>query len=316
MPAECPAMAKVFVTRALPFPALDRLREAHEVDEWPGDLPPGLDELRARAREADGLLSLVTDRVDAAAARRRAAAEGDRQHGGRDRQHRPRGGRRARHPGRQHARRADRRHRRPRLRAAARAGAPDRAGRRDGALGRVADVGAGRRPRRRPRRAPRSASSAGAGSGRRWRAAPRASGWRSSTARARPACRSRSCSSGPTSSRVHTPLTPETRHLIDADALARMKPTALLVNTARGGVVDQDALRDAPCTRERSPAPRSTSPTPSRCPPTTRCSTRRTCWSCRTSARPPCARVRRWRRWRSTTCWRRSTAARCRYPVA
>jgi glyoxylate reductase len=44
---------------------------------------------------------------------------------------------------------------------------------------------------------------------------------------------------------VHTPLTPDTRHLIDTDALARMKPTALLINTARGGVVDQDALRDA-----------------------------------------------------------------------
>ena len=44
---------------------------------------------------------------------------------------------------------------------------------------------------------------------------------------------------------LHTPLTPETRHLIDAEALARMKETALLVNTARGGVVDQEALRSA-----------------------------------------------------------------------
>jgi glyoxylate reductase len=44
---------------------------------------------------------------------------------------------------------------------------------------------------------------------------------------------------------LHTPLTPDTRHLIDASALARMKPTALLVNTARGGIVDQDALREA-----------------------------------------------------------------------
>ena len=41
---------------------------------------------------------------------------------------------------------------------------------------------------------------------------------------------------------LHCPLTPATRHLIDDAALARMRPTALLVNTARGGVVDTDAL--------------------------------------------------------------------------
>jgi glyoxylate reductase len=44
---------------------------------------------------------------------------------------------------------------------------------------------------------------------------------------------------------LHCPLTPETHHLIDADALRRMKPTAILINTARGGVVDQEALRRA-----------------------------------------------------------------------
>lgn len=44
---------------------------------------------------------------------------------------------------------------------------------------------------------------------------------------------------------LHTPLTEETRHLVGADALARMKTSAVLVNAARGGVVDEGALVDA-----------------------------------------------------------------------
>lgn len=44
---------------------------------------------------------------------------------------------------------------------------------------------------------------------------------------------------------LHCPLTPETQHLIDADALRAMKPSALLINTARGGIVDEAALIQA-----------------------------------------------------------------------
>ena len=42
---------------------------------------------------------------------------------------------------------------------------------------------------------------------------------------------------------LHVPLTAETERLIDAGALARMKPDAYLVNTCRGGVVDEDDPR-------------------------------------------------------------------------
>lgn len=44
---------------------------------------------------------------------------------------------------------------------------------------------------------------------------------------------------------LHCPLTPATRHLIDATALVRMRSTAFLINTARGPVVDENALVDA-----------------------------------------------------------------------
>jgi len=44
---------------------------------------------------------------------------------------------------------------------------------------------------------------------------------------------------------VHVPLTAETRHLINEERIARMKETAILVNTSRGGVVDEGALLEA-----------------------------------------------------------------------
>ncbi|MGW7368931.1 2-hydroxyacid dehydrogenase [Streptomyces sp. NPDC054841] len=44
---------------------------------------------------------------------------------------------------------------------------------------------------------------------------------------------------------LHAPLTDETRHLLDAGRLALLKPTAFVINTARGALIDQDALADA-----------------------------------------------------------------------
>lgn len=46
---------------------------------------------------------------------------------------------------------------------------------------------------------------------------------------------------------LHLPLTPETERLIDGQALAAMKPGAILINTARGGLVDETALVKALC---------------------------------------------------------------------
>jgi len=44
---------------------------------------------------------------------------------------------------------------------------------------------------------------------------------------------------------LHVPLTPETEHMINAKKLAKMKSTAILINTSRGKVVDEDALIEA-----------------------------------------------------------------------
>jgi len=44
---------------------------------------------------------------------------------------------------------------------------------------------------------------------------------------------------------LHCPLTDQTRHLLNAAAFAMMKPGALVINTARGGVIDHDALLEA-----------------------------------------------------------------------
>ena len=59
------AQARVFVTRRLPGGALERLEAEHDVEVWRDRLPPPRDELLARAPALEGLLSLLTDPVDA-----------------------------------------------------------------------------------------------------------------------------------------------------------------------------------------------------------------------------------------------------------
>jgi glyoxylate reductase len=237
-------MARVFVTRALPFPALDRLRAAHDVEEWPGAMPPSPAELRAAAAGADGLLTLVTDRVDMAvldaAPRLRAIAN---MAVGTDN--------------------ID-------VEAAAARGIP---------VGNTPDVLTDATADLAfalllalARRIVPGAAAVRAGEWRTWEPAGDLGadlagatlgivGWgRIGQAVARRAdgfgmhvihsSRSSGVSLEELLERsdfvsLHVPLTAETRHLIDGGALALMRPTALLINTARGGVVDQDALREA-----------------------------------------------------------------------
>jgi glyoxylate reductase len=237
-------VARVFITRALPFDSIDELRAAHEVSEWPGDMPPPPEELRAGVAEADALLSLITDRVDGAVL---DAA--------------------------------------PRLKAIANMAVGtdnidvEAAAARGIAVGNTPDVLTDATADLAfalllalARRIVPGAAKVRAGEWRTWEPAGDLGadlagatlgivGWgRIGQAVARRAngfgmdvihsSRFSGVSLDALLERsdfvsVHTPLTDETRHLIDGGALALMKPTALLVNTARGGVVDQDALREA-----------------------------------------------------------------------
>jgi glyoxylate reductase len=237
-------MARCFVTRRLPGSALDRLRAEHEVEIWPERLPPPYDELSARAASADGLLTLLTDQVDAAliegAPRLRAISNYAVGYDNVD------------------------------LEAAAARGIP---------VGNTPDVltdatadltfalllAAARRlpeaiaavrngdwltwePGRYLGAAVNGATLGIVGLGRIGRAvARRASGFEMQVVHTGNA-------SGETLETVleradfvslHCPLTPETYHLIDSRALGRMRPTAILINTARGPIVDHDALREA-----------------------------------------------------------------------
>ncbi|HEU4658130.1 MAG TPA: D-glycerate dehydrogenase [Capillimicrobium sp.] len=235
-------MSKVVVTRQLPFPALERLAAEHDVETWPGSLPPPPEALRSMVADADALLCLLTDRVDAALL---DAA--------------------------------------PRLRAIAVYAVGTDNVDRDAAAARGIPVGstpdvlteatadlafalllsAARRLPEAARavRTPggwRTWEPAGwlglelhgatlgiVGAGRIGEAvARRAAGFGMRVLRHRPLPLEEVLAASDVVS-LHVPLTDATRGLIDADALAAMKPGAILVNTARGPIVDQTALADA-----------------------------------------------------------------------
>ena len=58
-------MPHVFVSRELPGAAFQRLVENHDTTIWPERMPPPYDELRRQAATAYGLLTMLTERVDA-----------------------------------------------------------------------------------------------------------------------------------------------------------------------------------------------------------------------------------------------------------
>ena len=234
-------MARVFVTRELPFPALDRLRAVHDVDVWPERLPPAPEELRAAAARAEGLLTMLTDRVDAELV---AAA--------------------------------------PRMRAIANLAVGtdnidvDAAEARGVAVGNTPDVLTDATADlafalllAAARRLQLAAAEVRAGAWVSWEpahalgadvtgatlgivgwgrigqaVARRAAGFGMEVIHSRPTPLDELLERADFVS-LHVPLTDDTRHLIGAEQLRRMKPTAMLVNTARGGVVDQAALREA-----------------------------------------------------------------------
>jgi glyoxylate reductase len=237
-------VARVFITRAFPFEALERLRAEHDVDVWDENTPPPRDALLEHAANADALLTIITERVDAelfdAAPSVKAVANLAVGTDNID------------------------------LDEAARRGIP--VGNTPGVLtdatadiafalllGIARRITEGDRQVREGRWEPwypthmiggdtTGATLGIVGWGRIGQAmARRGEGFGMDVIH-------HSRSSGVPLDEllersdyvsVHTPLTADTRHLIGAPELRRMKRTAYLINTARGGVVDQVALRDA-----------------------------------------------------------------------
>jgi glyoxylate reductase len=235
-------VAHCFVTRELPGSALDRLRAEHAVDVWPERLPPSRAELIRRTTQADGLLSLLTDRVDSelleACPRLRAIANYAVGYDNIDLEAvRSRGIPVGNTPDVLTEATADLTF--ALLLAAARK-LPEAA----------ASVTDGDwltwEPGRYLGAEVQGATLGIIGMGRIGKAvAKRASGfdmnvmWVNTGQSLEPLLERADFVS------IHCPLTPATHHLINATALSRMRPTAILINTARGPIVDQRALANA-----------------------------------------------------------------------
>ncbi len=235
-------MARCFVTRRLPGPALGRLQEAHEVEIWNGRLPPTAAELARGTADAEGLLTLLTDRVDAAlidsSPKLRAISNYAVGYDNID------------------------------IEAARHRGLP---------VGHTPDVltdatadltfallmAAARRlpeaiqaaaegdwvtwePAMHLGQTVHGATLGIIGYGRIGRAvARRAEGFEMRVLHAGREEPIDDLLQEADFVSLHAPLTPETHHLIDAQALSKLRPTAILINTARGGLVDQVALAQA-----------------------------------------------------------------------
>ncbi len=235
-------MARVFVTRRLPGPALERLEQAHDVEIWGERLPPRPEELRAHAKDAEGLLTLLTDRVDAqlldASPRLRAVSNYAVGYDNVDLDTATNHGIRVGHtPDVLTDATADMAF--TLLLAAARK-LPEAI--------RAAAEGdwVTWEPARHLGREVYGQTLGIIGFGRIGRAvAKRAEGFDMKVIPVGPDEPLDGVLSDSDFVSLHAPLSPQTRHLINEIALDRMKRTAILVNTARGGIVDQDALLDA-----------------------------------------------------------------------
>jgi len=244
---------RVFVSRAIPAAGLDLLRPHADLDVWADRLPPPREALLERARGCDGLLTLLTDRIDAEVMD--AAGPGLRVISNYavgldnvDLAEAARRGIRVGHtPGVLTQATADlafalllaAARRLPEAERLVKAGEwrtwePTLLLGRDVASATLGIVGFGRIGRAVAERA----------RGFRMRVLACGRGPNTDPAGAEPVALDELLARSDFIS-LHAPLTPMTRHLVNRDALRRMKRGAVLVNTARGGLVDQDALAQA-----------------------------------------------------------------------